>query len=456
MSKDNTNDKPLIKKKKSKAELFFTDKDFFVILSDQQRKYFALEPINAQWEKQTFYSVIHNAYRRTVIFFRGNVVVKVIHEEYRVGEESTYYLIKYGEYDTYLNTENKTVLLPLTEKGKEKTLTASNVMSITPFGFEFFIEIFRNQCRIYAGKPRNNQEISIGEEDRISNIKTNEDFQEFMKYYIETCPDNYFEQLDEINKIEHQTVKFGAGDIFRCQIDRNNYVYGIIIGKTREIEKWPDFPEFHSFHGLMGQPIIIRMYDFVTKDKNVTIDELKDKRLLSPQVCEDNEIIWGTYKIVAHKSLEPDDIQFILHITKTTAYNEEYERCLREIMEGKRDKLPAHIKLQKVLSIEWGFSSIEIPWERVPEDIQHMMKDNNYSHGGTRLGISTACCGKTYDEILEKKYENIQYDLLVPENLDQYNHVMKFLGLPENCTIDDFVTKYNGISRAEYIRRVEK
>ena len=150
-------------------------------------------------------------------------------------------------------------------------------MAIKPFGCDFCIQLCEDNSRIYAYNMRNHQVIPIGEEDRIKKIMSDEDFHEFMKYYISTCPDDYFERIAAVGNMEHQTIRFDAGDIFRCQVDRTHYAYGLILGKTRQIEKWDELPEEHSFRHVMMQPIIVRMYDFVTTDKNMTDKELADK-----------------------------------------------------------------------------------------------------------------------------------------------------------------------------------
>ena len=80
----------------------------------------------------------------------------------------------------------------------------------------------------------------------MKKIMSDEDFHEFMRYYISTCPDDYFEHISAVRNMKHQTVKFRAGDIFRCQIDRTHCAYGLILGKTREIETWKELPKEHS------------------------------------------------------------------------------------------------------------------------------------------------------------------------------------------------------------------
>ena len=63
--------------------------------------------------------------------------------------------------------------------------------------FELYLYIFlkKDESQIYARNLRNNQEIALGEKERVKKIVSDEDFHEFMKYYISTCPDDYFERI---------------------------------------------------------------------------------------------------------------------------------------------------------------------------------------------------------------------------------------------------------------------
>ena len=73
------------------------------------------------------------------------------------------------------------------------------------------------------------------------------------------------------------------------------------------------------------------------------------------------------------------------------------------------------------------------------------------------MGIRADLCGKSLAAILKETPKHmIRHDLLLPENQDKFNLIMRFLGLPDSCTLDDFAAKYGGISRKEYIELVGK
>ncbi|MBQ8965542.1 immunity 26/phosphotriesterase HocA family protein [Ruminococcus sp.] len=444
------------KKAVSKAEQYFREGEYAVMLTNEERKYLALDPMNDDLESETMFSVTHILKKRTTLFYQGDTIVKVIYEEYAVNDEGRVLSRNYTEFDTRLETEERKMLRPKTGRGRAKPVTPSNVMAGEPYGGTLDIYLKKGESGIWAGNYRNNQKIAIGETERIKKILTDEDFHEFMRYYISTCPDDYFEQVDEVRNTGHQTVKFREGDIFRCRADREHYAYGLIIGSTRKLEKWQELPETHSFRSLMTMPIVVRMYDFITDNADMTPEELADRPLRAPDICSDNDILWGTHKIVAHKELVPEDIQFELQLARVGKRNEHFNMFTAETFVKMSPKKPKpEMKAPRALYVEWGFASFEVPWDEVPDNIRKLLEEDRCFNGGVSLGITSYFCGRTMAELLAK-YPKLYFSLLTPEKRDKFNMVMEFLGLPADSTLDDFAKKYGGITRAEYIELLKK
>ena len=446
------------KKTRSKAERYFTDGVYCVMLTNEERRYLALEELRPEWESLDFYSVTHLLHKRTVMFFEGNTIVKVIYEEYRISADESCAYKDYTEFDTRLETKDRKMLLPLTSKGREKPVTPSNVMAADPFGCCLYIHLKKGESRLSVTNYRNHRNLPVGEYARIRDIGTDGDLHAFMRYYISGCPGDYFERITEIKTSEHRTVKFTTGDIFRCRTDRTHFAYGLIIGKTRDIEKRKELPAEHSFRHLMAQPIMVRMYDLITENGAMTEKELSGMPQRPVQICADNEIIWGTHEIVGHKRLVPEDIQFKLQLARRKGRSEHFTPFTSEFFVKFSPKEPKP-KMTDSLSLyfEWGFVQLDIPWENVPDEIRAMLDESVYFDGGVNGGIVFAYCGKTLAEILaEHPGVLMRYDLLLPENRDKYDRVMNFLGLPDGSTYDDFAVKYGGITRREYIDIVER
>ena len=155
--------------------------------------------------------------------------------------------------------------------------------------------------------------------------------------------------------------------------------------------------------------------------------------------------------------LEPDDVQFQIHLARQGRNQDETHPFTAETFTNLFSKLMPEDQRKKVkaptsLCIEWGFASIEVSWESVPDEIKEFLSKGVYYNSGTQIGISGEYCGKSLAEILhETPHNTIQYNLLLPENREKFNLIMHALGLPDDCTYDEFVIKYGGITRQKYI-----
>lgn len=88
-------------------------------LTNDQRKYFGLEPIMDSWDKVQFKG---DTYRPdSILYFEGDTIRKHV-----VSTDKEYKEIQYNE-----QTENRELILPKTKKGKPKKLTASVLESKT-------------------------------------------------------------------------------------------------------------------------------------------------------------------------------------------------------------------------------------------------------------------------------------------------------------------------------------
>lgn len=155
------------KKVVSKAEPYYSDGVYTIMLTDAERRYLALDPIDPSWETESMYSVTHWLKKRTVLFYKENTIVKVIHEVHSIDDDGAYCWRDYSEFDTRLETDNRKMLLPLTARGRAKPITPTNVMAVKPFGCTFNIYLKKEESQIAVQNLRNNQIIPIGEEERV-------------------------------------------------------------------------------------------------------------------------------------------------------------------------------------------------------------------------------------------------------------------------------------------------
>ncbi len=291
---------PAKKAAESKAAASFTDGVHLIELDDRLRYYYGLAPLNATWDKEVMYSVTHDCRKRTELYFEGDILKKMIFEcRYEDVEGGGY-----QEIDMEVATRNRQFVLPKTHRGREKKLTPSLLMTPTYMREQFYVSINEEGGRVNCYNCVNDQMLPLPAMCPTSP----EEFYALSESYIASCPEQYKDVIERFHKKERVTVKFTAGDIFRQQLTPTLYSYGLILGKVRQIEKWPELSPEHPFRHVMSQPILYRQYGIITENPDMTVEELQQIPLLDVKVAQDNDILWNTHPIVASKELVESDI----------------------------------------------------------------------------------------------------------------------------------------------------
>lgn len=419
-------------------------KDYFIGLTNTERTYFALNPLSEKWESASYYSKTNMWYTRVVAYFEGNIIVKVIHEEKRMLADNTVNFLYYQEYDTKLETEERKLLLPLTQRGKPKKLSASNISSVLPFGCRFHIQFQKGkETYIVLDNPRGNVTFPVGEWERIGIIKNDQDFHDFSSYYISSCSEDYFEKLNGFRKAGKRTVKYNVGDIFRMDLDRTRYCYGVIIGDVKKIQSFPELPDRHSLRQLMMVPVMVRFYQLITNDPNMKKDDLKNIPMGRLSVCADNDIIWGQHTIVDHKLIAPEDLEFNLVCVKQFFDLSQHETLFtqdRMYRDGMiKDKSYS-------LFIEWGTAQVLLASDRISPELKAIMDSYSSPHGGVKISIDPV---DAVPDAKGKSTVNYRMNLLNPENREIRALLFSALGLQPDSDFDEFAAAFNGLTKEE-------
>lgn len=106
---------------------------FLLTLTNEERKYLGLNPLDTKWDILEFYSKTNYWHKRTTVFFDNDVIIKVIYESKKIVNEEIH-SESISEYDANIQTENRMWVLPLTERGKKKKLNATNISAYRPTG----------------------------------------------------------------------------------------------------------------------------------------------------------------------------------------------------------------------------------------------------------------------------------------------------------------------------------
>lgn len=423
--------------------------DFMINVTNEERTYLGLASILPKWDTLVYHSKTNLWHTRVTAFFDENTIVKVICETKRILDDGITNYEEYSEYDTKLVTDNRNQLLPLTPRGKSKPLSASNINAVTPFGCKFSIIFEREKDTfLVLSNPRANKEFPVGERDAVSVIHSDADFHTFMKNYIDTCADDYFDKLQAFKAAKKITVKYRHGDIFRMEFDRTRYCYGIITGDIKKLKSMPEMPAKHSLRQLMMVPIMVRYYQLITDDPNLKAEDLCNVPLSRVNIVGDNDIIWGTHTIVDHKPLTSDDLEFNFVCTKIISHSSRITMFTQNMF--MRDGLIP--EQEYTLYIEWGFAQTSLSYAQLSDRLKEMLVDYSSPHGGVSISIDPC---KAVPDAKYRQHHSYQKNLLNHENREILNEIFSCLGLNADTTFDQFAKKFGGLTLEEIISRMK-
>jgi len=381
------------------------------IIKEEYRPFFGLNKIEENWTRIQLNSSV-------TTFYDGDNLVKVI-DNTLVLKDNGFLEGVYREFDTSDLTESRMYMLPKTDRGKKKKIIPSLILNMIPQGcnFHILIETKHPKSMIFLSNFRNHQEIRI---TGFDNVKTLDQINAFFDEFIQTCPSDYFKKIDRLRNARHTTVKYRVGDIFRFDVDRSHYGYGLIVASIPELKKEKLILPPHGLLMLMGQALIIRLYKISTDNPNLKNGDLKNIDLMPALAMMDNAIFWNTYPIVDHKPLSENDIDFPF----------QYGTILND--EG-----------IKVLSVNWGIGRKIAAKADLSNIIGHGSKSN--------LGVSQIIPYYLLNNaLMGGPGTNPHSDTRHPDNIGLYHAVLKVCELDPKISIDEFNRSCGGMTRKQY------
>lgn len=396
-------------KKKSKAEQYFKEGEHCIHLTNEQRYYYGLSPIEEHWDKVVKYSVTHNLHKRSETFFEGYTIKKMIFEQKYAGEGDKPNADYYQEFDMEEETENRTLLIPKTSRGRKKPWTPSMLMTPTYMREQLEVIMKKNSDQISSAGSYNSQNDQMLP---LPLVRSGENFEEYTRRYIASLPEEYHQVIANFHEKQRVRVKYGPGDIFRVQISPSAYTYGLILGVGRDVLKWDRVPADHPMRPMMAQPILFRQYRIVTENGDMTPEDLADVEMFPMELAQDNEILWETYPIVGHKRLEENDIDLGFACSRKTG------------------------------EVYWGFSHFTVN----PDIYQDVFADRNgeWFTAGFATSLWIPIC--MVEDVTGKPVEKVMWC-----QLELRRRILKELGMPADSTLDDIAARFGGPTRKEYI-----
>ena len=301
-------------------------------LTNEQRKYLGLIPVEEHWELVKFDNGIY-------YYFEDDIIRK----EIKVSKN--YY------HEAELNektAENRTMILPKTKRGKIKKFNYTATQSFSPFGTYFTFSTNGVIIANYTTQRTYYSEI-FSEKEKISldNLK------KWLDKWMKETTEEDLEEIEEFKNAKRKHCKFNEGDFFAFKISRREWCFGRILLDVSKLKKDENFKKNKNYGltNLMGKPLIIKVYHKISDNKNIDLKELSECLALPSQPIMDNIFYYGEAVILGNLPLKPEENDMFISVSesisgidKNIAYLQ-YGLIYREIPLSDYEKLIKDLKI---------------------------------------------------------------------------------------------------------------
>ena len=301
-------------------------------LTNEQRKYLGLIPVEEHWELVKFDNGIY-------YYFEDDTIKK----EIKVSKN--YY------HEAELNektAENRTMILPKTKRGKIKKFNYTATQSFSPFGTYFTFSTDGVIIANYTSQRTYYSEI-FTEKEKISL----EDLKKWLDKWMKETTEEDLEEIEEFKNAKRKHCKFNEGDFFAFKISRREWCFGRILLDVSKLKKDENFKKNKNYGltNLMGKPLIIKVYHKISDNKNIDLKELSKCLALPSQAIMDNIFYYGEAIILGNLPLKPEENDMFISVSesisgidKNIAYLQ-YGLIYREIPLSDYEKLIKELKI---------------------------------------------------------------------------------------------------------------
>lgn len=301
-------------------------------LTNEQRKYLGLIPVEEHWELVKFDNGIY-------YYFEDDTIKK----EIKVSKN--YY------HEAELNektAENRTMILPKTKRGKIKKFNYTATQSFSPFGTYFTFSTDGVIIANYTSQRTYYSEI-FSEKEKISI----DDLKKWLDKWMKETTEEDSKEIEEFKNAKRKHYKFNEGDFFAFKISRREWCFGRILMDVSKLRKDENFEKNKNYGlaHLMGKPLIIKVYHKISDNKNIDLKELSKCLALPSQAIMDNIFYYGEAIILGNLPLKPEENDMFISVSesisgidKNIAYLQ-YGLIYREIPLSDYEKLIKDLKI---------------------------------------------------------------------------------------------------------------
>ena len=301
-------------------------------LNNEQRKYLGLIPVEEHWELVKFDNGIY-------YYFEDDTIRK----EIKVSKNY------YHESELNVKTsENRTMILPKTKRGKIKKFNYTVTQSFSPFGTYFtfsadgvIIANYTSQRTYYSETFTEKEKISL------------DDLKKWLDKWMKETTEEDLEEIEEFKNAKRKHCKFNEGDFFAFKLSRREWCFGRILMDVSKLRKDENFEKNKNYGlaHLMGKPLIIKVYHKISDNKNIDLKELSECLALPSQPIMDNIFYYGEAVILGNLPLKPEENDMFISVSesisgidKNIAYLQ-YGLIYREIPLSDYEKLIKDLKI---------------------------------------------------------------------------------------------------------------
>lgn len=266
-------------------------------LTNEQRRYLGLEAVEPAWERV---EIPNNCLKpelstgKDILFFDGDILRKVIW----LNDKGSFLENSY-----HLRTQDdRTMIAPVTARGKPKRLNGVNIQRCTPYGMYIrFSGEYGARGSFSLGNYTTQQTYFSSAFAGVPFMDV-QGFQDYLDRWIKDTNEGDLAAIWAFADAKRRHCKYREGDFFRFRYDRRHYGYGRILMDVRKFIKTGG--EFWNI--LMGKPVCISIYHIVTENPDVCMEELQKLDSCPSEYIMDNKFYYGEYEIIGNAPL-PDD-----------------------------------------------------------------------------------------------------------------------------------------------------
>lgn len=276
------------------------------ILTNEDRDYLGLSPIQADWSVMKI--------KHVTLYFEGNWIKKMVrHSEFSSQDFS------YFECDVLVETtDDKSLVLPKTKRGKPKKLNYTATTTFHPIGVYLRYE----EGRLTIGNFTTQKTFFY--EWLTQEKPYKKAFDTWLLAWKKETTEADLKALELFKTEARKKQRYKEGDIFYFKHDRRRYGFGKIVIDITKRRKDPSFMEkkHYGLTNLMGPPLVVKIYHKLQDSPEIDLDELEMLSSFPLQPIMDNHIYYGEYPIISNRPVTPKDLdEAILSVSSSITHS---------------------------------------------------------------------------------------------------------------------------------------